>query len=239
MEDTVFTHERRSRWYFVTRFGVDNIFTRIPQNLVMIDVVHKIYSRCKEYKFFLMRDEAHSIDSWGMGYTAFILERRRSRRHLLMIYGVQGIYSWETEYLVFCLEIWSWQYFNMDSTEFTYDRWSTQHLLKIHGVHGFFLWEMKSTALTHEGWGPQHLLMRGGLHSIYSKEVIPTAYGVHSIYSWENECTTCTYESRSEQCLLLRDGIHNIQCQEMESKAVSHEIWSPLHLLTRDGIRSI
>ena len=183
-----------------------------------------------EYKFFLMRDEAHSIDSWGMGYAAFIHERRRSRRHLLMIYGVHGIYSWETEYLVFCLEIWSWQYFNMDSTKFTYDRWSTQHLLKIHGVHGFFLWEKKSTTLTHEGWGPQHLFMTSGLHSIYLKEVKPTSYGVHSINSLDKEHSTCTYERRSK---------NSIYSWEMDYTLFNVKRWSPKQLLVRYGVHNI
>ena len=85
-------------------------------------------------------------------------------------------------------------------------------------------WEMKPTALTSEGWGPQHLFMRGGLHSIYTKEVKPTAYrvhmreGVHDMYLWEKENTR----------LFLRDGIHSIRCQEMESKAITREIWQHL-----------
>ena len=75
MESTAFTHERRNRYYFVTIFGVDNIFTWIPQNLLMIEGEHNISSRYMEYTFFsLIRDEVH-IDSWGMGSTAFTYER--------------------------------------------------------------------------------------------------------------------------------------------------------------------
>ena len=52
MESSEFTHERRSIYYFVSRFGVDNILTWIPQNLLMIDGVHNIYSRYMEFTVF-------------------------------------------------------------------------------------------------------------------------------------------------------------------------------------------
>ena len=121
---------------------------------------------------FLMTDAVQSIDSQGIGCTAFI-DEIWSTHYLLMKERVHSIYSWETEH-----------------TTFNHEGRSKQYLAIRVGIHNIFIWEMECTLyyhytwsprdwfeematrpLTHERRSPYHLLRRDGTHSIYWKHM--------------------------------------------------------------------
>ena len=115
----------------------------------------------------------------------------------------------------------------MEYTTFTQETWSPQYLPMRVGDHSFFFISdgvhiiysraIDSTTFTHDRRSPHHLHIRDGIVALVPFHVVRGTYTVFSHYSTQHFLTT--------------HGVHNIHSQEMESKAITQERWSPQHLL--------